>query len=211
MLLRAHIHTHAHLYEQYLIPSFIFLSPFSVDCKIIFAGPRSLGYGFVAFESEAAMLKAIDALNETELDGRKLNVQKALPKGERPAGERRPFRGGRGRGRGRGGRQRRDPPTGEPSKTIIFVGNLPFNVVDDDLVNMFQDFKIAKAHVVRYANGASKGFGFLTMASEEEQTKLLSTQSEVWCDERKLSIRAAYSEGAKLMEPVEHEVLIKKH
>ena len=40
------------------------------------------GFAFVSMEEEAA-LKAIEALNDTELDGRVLNVNKSLPRGQK--------------------------------------------------------------------------------------------------------------------------------
>lgn len=40
------------------------------------------GFAFISMEEEDAV-KAIDALNQTELDGRTLTVNKSLPKGEK--------------------------------------------------------------------------------------------------------------------------------
>ncbi|MGB0387056.1 MAG: RNA recognition motif domain-containing protein [Ardenticatenaceae bacterium] len=56
---------------------------------------RARGFGFVEMPSDEEAQAAIDALNEKELDGRMLKVNKAKPRGER--------RGGGGRGRGGGG------------------------------------------------------------------------------------------------------------
>ncbi|MFK7920597.1 MAG: RNA recognition motif domain-containing protein [Bacteroidia bacterium] len=73
----------------------------SVDSvKIItdkFTG-KSKGYGFVEMADDDAGQQAIDALNETEMDGRTIVVKKAEPR------ERRDSRGGGGGGGGyRGG------------------------------------------------------------------------------------------------------------
>lgn len=69
---------------------------------------RSKGFGFVEFTDDAAADAAIKALNETEIQGRKVVVNEA-----RPLEERKPMsggysdRGGRGGDRGgRGGYQR---------------------------------------------------------------------------------------------------------
>ena len=64
---------------------------------------RSRGFGFVEMENDEEALKAVDALNGTDFDGRKLVVNEA-----RPMTERAPRRGGGGgggfsRGGGRGG------------------------------------------------------------------------------------------------------------
>jgi RNA recognition motif-containing protein len=80
-----------------------------VSAKIVtdkFKNDRSKGFGFVEMSDEDGKA-AIDALNDTEIDGRKIVVNESQP---RPAGERRPggggggFRGGNGGGGGfRGG------------------------------------------------------------------------------------------------------------
>ncbi len=45
---------------------------------------RSKGFGFVEMPNDAEAQAAIDALNETELDGRTIVVKVAEPKGDRP-------------------------------------------------------------------------------------------------------------------------------
>lgn len=174
----------------------------STECKIVFRGPRSLGYGFVSFEKESDAQKALTILKGTELDGRILKVEPASPRApreERPEGERRTDnRRGRGRGRGRGRRQR-TIPEGEPSKTTIFVGNLPFEAVDEDLVNIFSGYSVLEARILRRHDGASRGFGFVTL-SEEEQPKAIEALAGCICDERRLVIRAALSDPAKKKE-----------
>jgi RNA recognition motif-containing protein len=45
---------------------------------------RSKGYGFVEMEDEAAGNKAIEELNETEIDGKTISVSVARPKSEAP-------------------------------------------------------------------------------------------------------------------------------
>jgi len=50
---------------------------------------RSKGFGFVTFKEEADAAKAVEALNEKEIDGRKIIVNVARP--QAPRGERRQF------------------------------------------------------------------------------------------------------------------------
>ncbi len=45
---------------------------------------RSRGFGFVSMVNDEEALKAIDAMNGTDLDGRKLTVNEAKPLAERP-------------------------------------------------------------------------------------------------------------------------------
>ena len=61
---------------------------------------RSRGFGFVEMEDQAAN-EAISALNDKEVDGRRLKVNEAK---DRPAKERGGDRGGRAGGGGGGGR-----------------------------------------------------------------------------------------------------------
>ena len=180
---------------------------FSVDAVAVRRYGRSLGYGFVVFDTEVAQEKAIN-MKEAELEGRKINVEKAVPASERPPrpeGMRSRGRGGR---RGRGNRRPREPLSGEPSTTVVFVGNLPFNAVDDDLKNIFEGFTVSNAHVVRRFDGASRGFGFVTLATEEEQKKALEALSEVYCDDRRLIVRQALSRDEHKSE-VHHDIVIK--
>lgn len=65
---------------------------------------ESRGFGFVEMPNQAEAQSAIDALNETDLMGRNINVNMARPRTERRGGG-----GGRGRrgGFGGGGRGKR--------------------------------------------------------------------------------------------------------
>jgi len=58
------------------------------------------GFGFVTFADKDEAQLAIDALNETEIDGRTIRVNFAQPRD--PNAPRPPRRSYRGRGRGRG-------------------------------------------------------------------------------------------------------------
>ncbi len=46
---------------------------------------RSKGFGFVEFENDEDGTKAIEQLNDSELDGRKIVVNEARPREERPS------------------------------------------------------------------------------------------------------------------------------
>jgi cold-inducible RNA-binding protein len=61
---------------------------------------RARGFAFVEMQSDELAQTAIQKLNETELDARKLAVNEARPK---------PASGGGGGGRGSGGPRRREP------------------------------------------------------------------------------------------------------
>lgn len=55
---------------------------FSLETTIITRGTRSLGYGFIKFETEKEAQKASQDLNKQSLDGREINVEVARPKAE---------------------------------------------------------------------------------------------------------------------------------
>lgn len=65
---------------------------------------RSKGFGFVEMADEAAAQAAIDALNGTQHNGRKITVNEAKPKEAKSGGGRGGYGGGRGGYGGGGGR-----------------------------------------------------------------------------------------------------------
>ncbi|KAI9013339.1 hypothetical protein BC832DRAFT_524323, partial [Gaertneriomyces semiglobifer] len=176
------------------------------EVEVITRGTRSMGYGFVSFETEVAADKAVELFDKKELGERAINVERARDKepgeitarsvrGRRVRGRGGRGRGGRGRGRGRRfSTGRRDPAehtNAETSKTTIFVANLPFKVTDEDLASIFKDYQVSNAHVVKVHSGRSKGFGFVTVANEEEQQKVLNELKNVVVDGRELVIKVA--------------------
>ncbi|CAO3567187.1 unnamed protein product [Mortierella alpina] len=261
----------------------LFSKPVPVlNANIITRGARSLGYGFVAYETLAQAEEAAAAYNKTELGGRVINVEVAKPKVERAPKEKTPkqpkepkevaengdaevkprtgrnarsranrknrkarsegeegtteeaaaaspttpaaangeAKEGSGRRKGRGRRSGRKGaagegegsegastpsaprPVGPPSKTTVFVANLPFALEDEGLKEIFSEFKLASAHVVRHrASGRSKGFGFVDLVDEAEQLKVLEKMKSHEVDGRVLVIKIALSEE----QPVEKE------
>lgn len=71
-----------------------------------------------------------------------------------------------------------EDPVGEPSKTVLFVANLGFNVDDTALSSIFTDagITVVTARIVLRRFGRyrkSKGYGFVDVGSEEEQKKAI--------------------------------------
>lgn len=64
---------------------------------------RPRGFAFVTMANDDEARQAIEALNNTEFEGRTLNVNEARPREDRGGGGGRGGRGGGGGGRGRGG------------------------------------------------------------------------------------------------------------
>jgi len=91
--------------------------------------------------------------------------------------------------------KKRGPPQGEPSKTMLFVANLPFGLDDSGLKAVFEDYKAVSAHVVKRrfgpAEGRSKGFGFVELESEEQQKKALEGVQGKEVEGRALQVKVA--------------------
>jgi len=88
----------------------------------------------------------------------------------------------------------RREPTGQPSMTTVFVANLPFSLTDETFAAVFKDYKVKSAKVVvRRGTGRSKGFGFVELENEEEQTRLLGAPTFI-SESRELNIKVALSE-----------------
>jgi len=113
--------------------------------------------------------------------------------GAGPSGGAAPRRGGRGP-RGNFGRPN---PAATPSKTTLFVANLPFALEDQGLANLFKDLHITKAHVVKNRNGRSKGFGFVEFDNEENQKSALTAAENFESDGRKLIVKIALTENRR--------------
>ena len=145
--------------------------------------------------SEEEAKNAVAELKGYEFDGRAVNVELVTPQPPREERSKREVRGRGGRRGGRGAPRRSasDRPT-TISKTVIYIGNLPYTASEDDLKAIFAGYNVTNAHIVRRANGQSKGYGFVYVASDEDQTRALSELVNVECDDRPLHIKAAHSE-----------------
>jgi len=81
----------------------------------------------------------------------------------------------------------------ELSKTSLFVGNLPYEVDDDDLKGLFNEYKVENAHVVRY-NERSKGYGFVYFADEINCSNAKTEFEGALLENRALIVKCAYKE-----------------
>jgi len=108
-------------------------------------------------------------------------------------------RGGRGRGRGgaRGGAQAATTEENRtPSKTTLFVANLPFSLDDAGFTKVLKDNTLTfkAAHVVQKRNGRSKGFGFIEFENEGDQQKSLNALNNKPVEGRELVVKVALTE-----------------
>ncbi|XP_052182953.1 28 kDa ribonucleoprotein, chloroplastic isoform X2 [Diospyros lotus] len=109
---------------------------------------QSRGFGFVTMSTVEEAEKAVEMFDRYDLNGRLLTVNKAAPRGARP--ER--------------------PPRAFESRYRLYVGNLPWDVDNARLEQVFSEHgKVMEARVIYdRETGRSRGFGFITMSTEAE-------------------------------------------
>jgi RNA recognition motif-containing protein len=81
----------------------------------------------------------------------------------------------------------------------IYVGNLSFNVTEDNLTIMFAEFgKVESAKVItdRFT-GRSKGFGFVEMPDNSEADQAIKTLNGKFIDGRNIKVNQANPGGKR--------------
>jgi RNA recognition motif-containing protein len=94
--------------------------------------------------------------------------------------------------------QQQQPDNRTPSKTLLFVANLPFKLDDDTFGQIFKDAGVTykNAYVVKnQRSGRSKGFGFAEFENETDQQKALNAVNNKTVDERTLVVKVALTEA----------------
>ncbi|KAI6682778.1 hypothetical protein NL676_028691 [Syzygium grande] len=132
---------------------------------------QSRGFGFVTMSTVEEAEKAVDLFHQYDISGRFLTVNKAAPRGSRPE---------------------RPPRTFEASFRI-YVGNLPWDVDNGRLEQLFSEHgKVVNARVVYdRETGRSRGFGFVTMASETEMNDAIAALDGQSLDGRAIRVNVA--------------------
>jgi len=113
-----------------------------------------------------------------------------------------------------------EAPTGEPSKSVVFVANLAFNVDDAALAELFTSagINVVSARVVRRRFGQprrSKGYGFVDVGNEEQQKKAVQIFEGKELAGREIAVKIAVSAPPADSEgvtgaPLTEEALAKK-
>ncbi|XP_057549720.1 28 kDa ribonucleoprotein, chloroplastic-like [Amaranthus tricolor] len=132
---------------------------------------RSRGFGFITMNTVEEAEKAVEMMNGYELNGRSLTVNKAAPRGSRP--ER--------------------PPREFAPSFRVYVGNLPWDLDNARLEEVFSEFgKVLSARVVfDRETGRSRGFGFVAMASESEMNDAIAALDGQTLDGRAIRVNVA--------------------
>jgi RNA recognition motif-containing protein len=78
-------------------------------------------------------------------------------------------------------------------KNKIYVGNLPYDVTEEDLKYNFGELgKCVSVKIIRdRQSGISKGFGFVEMATEEEACEVIKKCRGVELDGNRLTVKQA--------------------
>src|ERR1035438_6351949 len=144
------------------------------------AGPAKIpesgqprGFGFVAMTNDAEAVKAINALNGTDLEGRTLTVDEARPREDRPRTD---------RSGGGGGQMKR-----------IYVGNLSSSVTEDALRALFEVYGAVEGVSImtdRYTK-QPRGFAFVAMTTDAEAVKAIASLNRRDLEGGRLSVKEA--------------------
>jgi RNA recognition motif-containing protein len=114
-------------------------------------------------------------------------------------------KGGKAQARPRERRERGPPADGIPSKTKVMVANLPYDLTEDKLKELFSAYqplsaKIALRPIPRFmikklqARGEprkGRGFGFVTLASEELQQQAVAEMNGKEIEGREIAVKVA--------------------
>jgi RNA recognition motif-containing protein len=74
----------------------------------------------------------------------------------------------------------------------LYVGNLPFSIDEEAFKKLFAGFTTEEVTLIKDKfSGRSKGFGFVTIADDEEAKKAISDMNEKEIEGRKLKVSEA--------------------
>lgn len=129
-----------------------------LSCKLIRdINGRNEPYAFVEMASHNAALVALNAMNHITMMNRELRVNWATTPGQ-------------------GNRQERIQ-----QGSHVFVGDLPPDTTDDQLMEGFKPFgPIIECKVVRHSDGTSRGYAFVTFTNKDDAEKAIKKMDRSW-------------------------------
>lgn len=156
-------------FEKYGVVNDVFLP---IDTRTGF----KRGFAFIRMENEEGAQAAIEGLNGVTLDGRPIEVNLSLPRGQAPPKRRR--------------------ESNMAPRTKIYIGNLPFDTTPDSLSTIFYNYgTVLDCYLpTDIDTGASRGFGFITMPAEDAE-KAIEELDGIEFDGRELRINVAQPKG----------------
>ncbi|XP_008778836.2 polyadenylate-binding protein 7-like [Phoenix dactylifera] len=115
---------------------------------------KSKGYGFVQFDSEECANSAIEKLNGSIIDGKKIYVGNFIKKSERTL------------------------PDSEPKYTNLYMKNLDDDITVELIQLKFSEFgKIKNVVIAKDAEGNSKGFGFVNFENPDNARRAMEAMN----------------------------------
>lgn len=145
-------------------------SPFGTITSLHFekdAEGKSKGFGFVNFESHEAAVKAVEEMNDKEINGQKIYVGRAQKKRERIEELKKQYE------------LTRLEKLSKYQGVNLFVKNLDDTITSEALEEEFKPFgTITSAKVMVDETGKSKGFGFVCFSTPEEATKAITEMNQ---------------------------------
>lgn len=144
------------------------------------ADGKSKGFGFVNYKEHGSAQAAVDALHDTEQNGKKLFVARAQKKAEREEELRRSYE------------QAKMEKLSKYQGVNLYIKNLEDDVDDDKLRAEFEPFgAITSCKIMRDEKGTSKGFGFVCYSSPEEATKAVAEMNNKMIGSKPLYVSLA--------------------
>ncbi|ORX92638.1 polyadenylate binding protein [Basidiobolus meristosporus CBS 931.73] len=145
------------------------------------------GFGFVNFEKHEEALAAVNALNDTEIKGKKLFVGRAQKKAEREEELKRQYESAKMEN------------MNKYQGVNLYVKNLEDDVDDDKLRQEFSVYGvITSSKVMRDEKGASKGFGFVCFSSPDEATKAVTEMNGRMWGEKPIYVALAQRKETRM-------------
>lgn len=142
---------------------------------------RARGFGFVTLASPEEAAKARSVLDGSEQSGRSISV--------------RPFSAGPQK---RGPENKAD--TAAANDRTLYVGNLPFDMTQKDVEQLFVDNgvdAVVRVHLPSGPDGRPRGFGFVTLGSAQAAGNAVNALSNVDVKGRKLQVNLAHAKGER--------------
>ncbi|KAK3739741.1 hypothetical protein QZH41_003571 [Actinostola sp. cb2023] len=124
---------------------------------------KAKGFGFISFESPEEAEKAVDLMNNMDINGRRLYAGRAKKKAERAAEVKAEFD------------KKRQERLSRFQGVNLYIKNLDDDIDDVQLREEFAAYgTISSAKVMKDDKANSKGFGFVCFSSPEEATKAVT-------------------------------------
>jgi RNA recognition motif-containing protein len=157
---------------------------------------RVRGFGFVTFATPEEAVAARDSLDGSLQAGRPISV--------RPFSSEPPRREGGGMTRDRadspGGGGGGPPGAAGQEDRTLYVGNLPYDVSQQEVTQLFTDNGLlapVRVHLPLGPDGRLRGFGFVTCASADAANQSLGTLRNLDVRGRRLMVNIAHPRGER--------------